>query len=178
MQPELKDDDNLKTPGLEFLKEDYWQKVQYLKDHFTRLWNRFNYFLTVQSALFGATLLSPEMYRCWIPIFGALVCALWYVFGAQDRYLVDLYRKEIEKAVGQVRERISLTDYYYVGQTEDIACQTEKIENLNVKQSFYQWRLGLLSTTKLPALFPVILLAMWVIIFVALGCRDGLLKPA
>ena len=177
MQPELKDDDNLKTPGLDFLKEDYWQKVQYLKDHFTRLWNRFNYFLTVQSALFGATLLSPEKYRCWIPIFGSLVCALWYVFGAQDRYLVDLYRKEIEKAVGQIRERISLTDYYYVGQTEDIADQMEKIENLNVKQSFYQWRRGLLSTTKLPALFPVILLGIWVIIFVALGCRDGLLKP-
>ncbi len=172
-----KEENYIEMATRDFLIKDYSEKVQYLKDHFTRLWNRFNYFLTVQSALFGATLLSPEKYRCWIPIFGGLVCALWYVFGAQDRYLVDLYRKEIEKAVGQVRERISLTDYYYVGQTEDIAGQTEKIESLNVKQSFYQWRLGLLSTTKLPALFPVILLGIWVIIFVALACRDGLLKP-
>lgn len=176
MQFEPKDGDSLKTPGLDFLKEDYWQKVQYLKDHFTRLWNRFNYFLTVQSALFGATVLSPEKYRWWVPIFAALVCALWYVFGAQDRYLVHLYRKEIEKAVGQVREKLSLSDYYYVGQTEDIAGQTEKIENLQIKQGFYQWRRGFLSTTKLPALFPVILLAMWVIVFVALSCKDGLFK--
>src|SRR5688572_23495382 len=96
------DDDSSKNDPLDFMVADYWQKVQYLKDHFTRLWNRFNYFLTIQSALFGATVLSPEKYRWWVPIFAALVCALWYIFGAQDRYLVDLYRKEIEHALDQL----------------------------------------------------------------------------
>lgn len=154
-------DENIEASKLEFLIQDYWQKVQYLKDHFTRLWNRFNYFLTIQSALFGATVLSPEKYRWWVPIFAGLVCALWYIFGAQDRYLVELYRKEIEQALAKIRPNLQLTDYYFVGQTEDIVNQTEKISDLHVKPSFYQWRWRFLSTTKLPALFPVILLLMW-----------------
>jgi hypothetical protein len=161
-------DENLEIRRLDFLIEDYWQKVQYLKDHFTRLWNRFNYFLTIQSALFGATVLSPEKYRWWVPLFAALVCCLWYIFGAQDRYLVDLYRKEIEQALDQIRPRLDLTNYYSVGQTEDIADRTEKIKNLRVEPGFYQWRWRSLSTTKLPALFPVVLFLIWATIFLVL----------
>src|SRR5437762_2273906 len=102
----------VETERLDFLIADYWEKVHYLKDHFTRLWNRFNYFLTIQSALFGATVLSPEKYRWWVPIFAALVCALWYIFGAQDRYLVALYRKEIEHALDHVKQELPLDNYY------------------------------------------------------------------
>jgi hypothetical protein len=108
MQADPMHDEKLEARRLDFLTEDYWQKVQYLKDHFRRLWNRFNYFLTIQSALFGATLLSPDKYRWWVPIFAAPVCALWYIFGAQDRYLVDLYRKEIEQALIYFTTRLTL----------------------------------------------------------------------
>ena len=164
-------DEKLEARQLDFLTADYWQKVQYLKDHFTRVWNRFNYFLTIQSALFGATVLSPDKYRWWVPLFAALVCALWYIFGAQDRYLVDLYRKEIEQALESVRGRLELTNYFFVGQTEDIPDQAERIKDLGVKPSFYQWRWRFLSTTKLPALFPVILLLIWVTILIVLVRR-------
>jgi len=54
MQTDPMNDESFKARRLDFLIEDYWQKISYLKDHFTRLWNRFNYFLTIQSALFGA----------------------------------------------------------------------------------------------------------------------------
>lgn len=164
-------DEKLEARRLDFLTEDYWQKVQYLKDHFTRLWNRFNYFLTIQSALFGATVLSPDKYRWWVPIFAALVCALWYIFGAQDRYLVDLYRKEIEQALQPVRRELELKNYYFAGQVEDIPDQAERINDLGVKPSFYQWRWKFLSTTKLPALFPVILFLIWVIVLLVLVRR-------
>jgi hypothetical protein len=171
MQADPMHDEKLEARRLDFLTEDYWQKVQYLKDHFTRLWNRFNYFLTIQSALFGATVLSPDKYRWWVPIFAALVCALWYIFGAQDRYLVDLYRKEIEQALEPVRRGLELTNYYFAGQVEDIPNQAERIKDLGVKPSFYQWRCRFLSTTKLPALFPVILLLIWVTILLVLVKR-------
>lgn len=171
MQTDPMHDEKLEARRLDFLTEDYWQKVQYLKDHFTRLWNRFNYFLTIQSALFGATVLSPDKYRWWVPIFAALVCALWYIFGAQDRYLVDLYRKEIEQALQPVRRELELKNYYFAGQVEDIPDQAEKINDLGVKPSFYQWRWRFLSTTKLPALFPVILLFIWVIVLLVLVRR-------
>jgi len=171
MQTDPMNDESIKARRLDFLIEDYWQKISYLKDHFTRLWNRFNYFLTIQSALFGATVLSPDKYRWWVPIFAALVCSLWYMFGAQDRYLVDLYRKEIEQALDQIRPILGLANYYSVGQTENTANQAERIQDLGVKPGFYQWRWRSLSTTKLPALFPVILLVIWLGILLILLSR-------
>lgn len=160
------------TVDLDFLKQDYWQKIQYLKDHFTRLWNRFNYFLTVQSALFGATVLSPEKYRWWVPIFAGLVCILWYIFGAQDRYLVELYRKQIEQSLELIENQLSLGDYYYiVGQTENRNKAT--IERFGIKHEVYQWRCDPLSTTKLPAWFPLILLGVWAGILIVLLIRDS-----
>ncbi|PYS58167.1 MAG: hypothetical protein DMF74_24375 [Acidobacteria bacterium] len=161
-------DEILNNPDLEFLKEDYWRKVEYLKDHFTRLWNRFNYFLTLEAALFGATILSSEKYHWWVPIFGAVVCVLWYIFGAQDRYLVELYRKEIEQALDQLGSKLSLENYYFVGQTENIEDQKDKMGRLKIDWRIYQWRWSFLSTTKLPALFPLIVLLMWAIIFLVL----------
>lgn len=158
------------TDDLDFLKQDYWQKIQYLKDHFTRLWNRFNYFLTVQSALFGATVLSPDKYRWWVPLFAALVCILWYIFGAQDRFLVELYRKQIEQSLELIENRLSLgDDYYMVGQTENRKKAT--IERFGITNEVYQWRWGSLSTTKLPALFPLILMGIWAGILIVLVFR-------
>jgi len=169
MQSDQTPNERLTSEQLNFLINDYWQKVQYLKDHFARLWNRFNYFLTIQSALFGATVLSPDKFRWWVPIFAALVCLLWYIFGAQDRYLVDLYRKEIEQALDQLRPQLRLENYYSVGQTEDRGPQ--EIDALGVKQGFSQWRWTRMSTTKLPAQFPVILLIMWLGILLVLLIR-------
>lgn len=171
MQHEATPDEKLAAAKLDFLIQDYWQKVQYLKDHFTRLWNRFNYFLTVQSALFGATILAPGQYRPSVPLFAALVCIVWYVFGAQDRYLVELYRKEIEQVLDQIRPSLQLTDYYFVGQTQNVPNQKERIEDFKIKQNIYQWRRESLSTTKLPAIFPLILLIMWVTVFLVLVFR-------
>ena len=168
MQDEATSDEKLASARLAFLIEDYWQKVQYLKDHFTRLWNRFNYFLTIQSALFGAVVLSPGEYRPAVPLFAALVCILWYIFGAQDRYLVELYRKEIEQVLDQIRPGLGLTNYYFVGQTENIPDHEESIEYFDIKQGIYQWRRESLSTTKLPALFPLVLFLTWMTIFLVL----------
>jgi hypothetical protein len=165
MHDEVIPDDKFAATKLEFLIQDYWQKVGYLTGHFTRLWNRFNYFLTIQSALFGAAILAPGEYRRPVPIFAALICALWYIFGAQDRYLVQLYRAEIEQALEQIRPRLRLTNYYFVGQTENVADQEERIEDLKIEQNIYQWRSKHLSTTRLPALFPLILIVMWITMF-------------
>ena len=152
-------------PKLKFLINDYELKVDYLKDHFTRVWVRFNYFLGLQSALFGAAILSPEKYNLWIPIFAAILCIPWYIFGAQDRYLVALYRKQIEHVVIKLKSELKLSDYYFIGQTEDIEGESEKLKNLGVKNTIYQWRNNNLSTTKLAAIFPLFLFTTWIVIF-------------
>jgi len=39
------------------LIKDYERKVQYLTDHFGRMWTRFNYFVGLESALVGGELI-------------------------------------------------------------------------------------------------------------------------
>ena len=155
----------VEDPKLKFLVDDYRSKVEYLKDHFTRVWARFNYFLGIQSALFGAAMLSPEKHNSWIPIFAAFLCIPWYVFGAQDRYLVALYRKQIEHVVIKIKSELKLSDYYFTGQTEDIEGESEQVKNLGVKNTPYQWRDNKFSTTKLAPIFPLFVFTMWIAIF-------------
>jgi hypothetical protein len=155
-------DDQLESEQVRFLIEDYRQKVQYLKDHLVRIWTRFNFFLTLQSALFGATIISIEKYQWRVPAFGIFISALWYVTGAQDRYLVALYRKEIQISVPKIKQALQLADYYYIGQTEDIRGESESIRDLKIENTYYQWRSDFGSTTKLAAIIPLILLLIWV----------------
>ncbi len=46
------------------LLEDYKQKITYLTAHMTRMWTRFNFFVTIESALISlaAGSSSPVMY--------------------------------------------------------------------------------------------------------------------
>jgi hypothetical protein len=86
-------------PPKDFLANDYELKVRYLTDHFGRMWTRFNYFVSIESALIGGKLifgngkLSPE-----VAIVGAIVSLIWYVMGAEDRFLVRVYRKHVKDA--------------------------------------------------------------------------------
>jgi len=80
----------------EFLLEDYKLKAQYLIAHFSRMWTRFNFFLTINSALFAFSVqqdtagLAPLFVAAGIPL-----SALWYFFGAADNYLGDVYRRQV-----------------------------------------------------------------------------------
>ena len=88
---------------LPFLTTDYQLKVDYLKGHLSRLWLRFNYFLSIELALFGLLgfLLfkqeSPNVAACIFPIaIGIAVSVLWCFIGIQDRALVKIYSVAIK----------------------------------------------------------------------------------
>jgi hypothetical protein len=138
------------------LVDDYKSKVNYLKDHFSRMWTRFNFFLTIHSGLFFGTVVASEKDKWWIPFFGILVALLWYIFGAQDRFLVALYRKEVEETVEKIKSQYGIFDYNYIGQTENVA-------NIKINENLYQWRSVSISTTKLAALFPLAVLCLWIV---------------
>jgi hypothetical protein len=80
----------------DLLLEDYKLKVQYLTAHFSRMWTRFNFFLTINSALFAFSVQKDT--APFVPLFvvaGILLSILWYGFGATDNYLVEVYRKQV-----------------------------------------------------------------------------------
>lgn len=91
-------DDPKKRFG-DFALRDYEMKVTYLTNHFQRMWTRFNYFVGIESALaggkliFGGGKLSTE-----VAIVGAIVSLIWYFMGAEDRFLVRVYRGHVSDA--------------------------------------------------------------------------------
>ena len=42
----------------ETLQKDYEMKVNFYKNHLNRMWTRFNYFITIQTALAGAKVIN------------------------------------------------------------------------------------------------------------------------
>jgi hypothetical protein len=108
-----------------FLLEDYKLKVEYYAGHLSRMWTRFNFLLTIDSALFGLfatgqVTLSP----CWLfPVIGMALSVLWGVFGAFDLFFfTPLYRSHIESAYRLlVNETSGLpADYTYAGETPEL----------------------------------------------------------
>lgn len=81
----------------DFLLKDYELKISYLTNHFSRIWMRFNFFVTIESALvggkfvFGNGKLGPGL-----AIAGAGLSLIWYVIGAEDRFMVRFYRYQVK----------------------------------------------------------------------------------
>jgi hypothetical protein len=168
-----------------FLAKDYELKVRYLSDHFTRMWNRFNYFLVLESALFAAFIAffrerdDREDSAVFVAGAAVVVSACWYVFGAQDRYLVEIYRSQIAYVLGEMfRGRGQpggdggigdrppddtggttappAPDYPQTGGTAPGPGHP-------VDRTPFQWRWGRLSTTTLASAFPILVLIAWAV---------------
>jgi hypothetical protein len=184
-------DEKAKAKQEAFLQKDYELKITYLTDQFARMWNRFNYFVAIETALVGGKFLIPNgvLSRALV-IVGASISILWYVMGAEDRYLVRLYRYQVEKAAEAVVKTIwadkeTQDAYRYVGQINP-----QMREDLREYESKYKlphkragqkkprwkrlvefewlsgWRVEPISTTRLAALFPLLVFVLWLIIFV------------
>jgi hypothetical protein len=181
-------DEKAKAKQEAFLQKDYELKITYLTDQFARMWNRFNYFVAIEAALVGGKFLLPNgVLSHALAIAGVLISALWYVMGAEDRYLVRLYRYQVEKAAKAAVETI-WTDketqdaYRYVGQVDEPMRREQREYELCGKdskgrqKSFWKrliglewlsgWRVEPFSTTRPTVLFPLLVFVLWLIILV------------
>lgn len=149
--------------ALPFLLKDYELKLNYLSAHFTRMWTRFNFFLTLESALSAAFWIwikeaagaqappSPNSLAgiAWIGLVSSVV---WYLFGAQDQYLVTAYREAARQVGEQVASGYGVANYSYVGNPKSA-----------LAGGLSQWRSEWVSVTRLAALFPLLVLAYWLV---------------
>jgi hypothetical protein len=140
----------------QFLQKDYEFRVSYLSTHFTRMWTRFNFFIALESGLSAAlwvwlkdasaktaqVVVDPAI---GIACIGLVSGIAWYVFGVQDRYLVEAYRKQVERAGKKLADHFGDESYVYVGAPTD-----------EVKTRIYQWRWEPISVTRLAAWFPLL----------------------
>lgn len=102
----------------DFIFDNFKLALDYLKGQFSRLWQRFNFFLTVQMALFGffgwlafeKDNLPATRLVCMLGVF---ISALWYIVAAQDRALVEIYRERLEKTAKKLAQITSLNSPDY-----------------------------------------------------------------
>src|SRR5215471_12759694 len=82
----------------DFAQKDYELKVQYLTNHFQRMWTRFNFFVLIEAALIGGkTIFGDRTISIAGLFFGLTLSIIWYVMGAEDRFLVQRYRDQIRE---------------------------------------------------------------------------------
>lgn len=147
----------------DFLFEDYKFKLDYLTSQYDRLWRRFDFFLSVELALFG--FLGYLTFNARLPeatilpaLLGLTVSILWYVVGAQDRRLVEVYRDRVNAAASRFAEDPEgLPNYENNHAGADISGGWKA-----VRSWYWPW----LSMTRMPATFGLILVVVWLLILV------------
>jgi hypothetical protein len=148
---------------------DYELKLEYLTRQYDRLWARFNFFLTVELALFGYAgylLFDANVPRASVlPIsLGLVVSALWYAVGSQDRALVQVYRKRATKAA----------EAFSTGYGANHA-------GAEVGGQYFDWRswyLPSMSVTRLPATIAILVFIIWIGMLLLMRCIGWTLPPA
>jgi len=135
--------------------DDYKIKLDYLKSQFQRLLTRFNYFLTVEMALFGVVgLLTFERSNAAavrVPaLLGVFVSVIWYVAAAEDHALVKEYRERAKRSADRLGGPFA---------RDHPAMEVGK--RCNDPLSWY-WRP--LSVTSLPVIVALATLFLWVLL--------------
>ena len=92
---------------------------------------------------------------------GLIVSILWYLMSAEDKFLVDIYRAEIEETFRQLEEANEFESQlaaplYHVGQINKV-----DLKQLGVKRSLLSWRLNAISITHMGSLIALLATVCW-----------------
>jgi hypothetical protein len=174
---------------LEFLIEDYKLKVNYLNNHFSRILTRFNFFLSIQIALFGVLGFflfgkSRNVDAAIIPIIlGLATSVIWLAIGCQDRRLVMIYRGGMKLAANKIYKAFKSqhctlhgwTNEHYVGSKKEVLSNDERLLDEHgeiLKKSdlsfidrllFRRRHKKPISITGVPAIISAILIIFWLV---------------
>ena len=160
--------------AVDFLRKDYELKVNYLTAHFSRMWTRFNFFLTIESALLAFSFgKDSAQYAAYLAGAGTLLSMLWYRFAATDNFLVDVYRRQVAHVfdlLGTAREAAfkaaglepTPRGYSYVGSVrgEGFNPVTRQVEP--IQQNIWQNRSPRVSVTELGVVFALLFIFLWI----------------
>ena len=151
------------------LFDDYKIHVDALTSQYTRMWTRFNFFITIHSALLVALIglfkEDVEPARSRYPALGLLMSVLWYVTGAQDRYMVGFYRAMITHAA----ERVAPGDRQWAHPGLGVRGALPIVGEDGLAPGLTGWRNEWVSVTRLPALVPLLIGVLWIAVGVVVA---------
>lgn len=126
------------------------------------MWTRFNYFVLIEAALIGGkTIFGDKQIGVAGLCFGLTLSLVWYVMGAEDRYLVRVYRDQVMQAAAGLSSALwpaNHPPYRYVGDLDGVSKP--------IKQSLSGWRIETISTTRLAALIPLAVSMVWLVLLI------------
>ena len=147
-----------------FASEDYRLRIEYLTGHLTRMWTRFQVFVTLESALVAVLLVEGKLSDAapHIAIVQAVLSFIWFLVGRHDRHLVRIYKRQIADAAARLQtEGLVEHDYVVVGEVpctnRTVATEVKGIDVL------FEGR-GASDIPQLPAVVPGILLITWLVL--------------
>jgi quinol monooxygenase YgiN len=154
-----------------FRMKDYELKVSYLTGQFTRMWQRFQFFVALQTALVGGKTVFGDKATIPLAVVGAVISAAWFIIGAEDRYLVRVYRQQANDAAKILArsavEGADAESYEPVGRleprSERLAAELAKRTRL---EQVTEWRCEPISITRLPAWLALFALIGWLFVLV------------
>jgi (4S)-4-hydroxy-5-phosphonooxypentane-2,3-dione isomerase len=155
-----------------FRTKDYELKANYLTGQFNRMWQRFQFFITIQTALVGGKTVFGERATIPLALVGAVVSVVWFIIGAEDRYLVTAYRLQADDA-GKASARCMLPradaqSYEAMGQLKPRSPELKsELQSLNWVERLTEWRREEMSITRLPAWLAVLALVGWLSTLIA-----------
>lgn len=155
-----------------FDKEVYFQKVQFLTAHYSRMWTRFNFFLVINSAFFGLTFdSSPGPYVPLISCAGVILSLTWYFFAATDNQLSSIYRSQVEEAYLELTDPIAgeenvrapktTKDLPFVGNPNYFPMNSKYYAR---KNSLLSFRFERFSVTEMGVTFAAFFCVLWIVI--------------
>ena len=129
----------------------YEVRMSALSEYSDRVWNRFNWLLTLQLAIFGFYFsqidksASFAIFKLGVPIVGIVVAILWLVMGAEDYVSMRKHGKRTDEVENKLRDLFS----------------NENIEfNFQARRSFISFR-----QTWLLFIFPALIIISWMVVY-------------
>jgi hypothetical protein len=141
----------------DFLVRDYEIKASYLSSHIQRMMTRFNFFVTLESALLGGPfLLNAGQASAQLALFGAVLSVIWWCVGLEDMRLLGKYKWRVNQVADNIPLELKGDHFQPVGDSH---------KGLKDGSSFPKWlwesehmKLGLF------VILPLIALCLWIIL--------------
>ena len=138
--------------ALDFHIESYKLRIEYVTKQFDRMWNRFQLLLGIDTALVALIFTPLTQKRFSTAVFASLgfvVSLFWFLIGAEDKFLVEVYREQLRRETSQLKTLLDLPDYVGVGDTDAATA---------VRRDLLQFRFHRASITRLVVIVPLLLL--------------------
>jgi hypothetical protein len=102
----------------EFLVRDYEVKADYLSGHQQRLLTRFNFFVTLETALFGSEFIFGEggVPRREVAVVGIFLSIVWLLVGVDDARILRIHKWHVKRALDRIMLEFPIENFHPVGE--------------------------------------------------------------